>query len=95
VNPRPMSESDVARYPGFRRLVVAGPSGDLTADGRTPEDAAPLEAMFGELAGSPAFVEHWRPTPDEISTLVAGGSVRLILYVPQLPVHSLDTVATL
>lgn len=41
------------------------------------------------------FVTSWEPTPDELATLAAGGSVKLVMLntFPPVPVLSVEPVA--
>jgi hypothetical protein len=35
--------------------------------------------------GIPAMVSYWKPTPEELAVLIAGGHIRLIVYGAQHP----------
>jgi hypothetical protein len=91
VNPVPIpDELRAAWYADMRRIVVSAPSGRLDTDGSTPDEALSLEAMHGTEGRWPVFIEHWRPSDEDLEALKAGGVLRLFLYVPQMPVHSMD-----
>lgn len=92
MNPVPVFGELAARHPGFRRIVVAGPNGDLTNDGSSPEKALAVEALVGVIDGWPAFIVHMRLEPDEIAQLDDDGLLRVTFYVPQMPVHSIGVV---
>ncbi|HEV8420616.1 MAG TPA: hypothetical protein VGR13_04605 [Actinomycetota bacterium] len=92
MRPIPIPEAASRNYPGFRRVVVAGPSGDLLGDGSSAEKAEPVEALVGLEDRWPVYMERWILEEGELELLQAGGQLELKIYVPQLVVHSLGVV---
>lgn len=60
------------------------------------EDCASIPVWFGERALPsglmvPCFVSYWKPSPEELADLVAGGGVYLSIIAKGLPPASLFT----
>ncbi|SBT63934.1 hypothetical protein GA0070622_0902 [Micromonospora sediminicola] len=83
---RPSPIPDDEMWPGARRMVATGPSGDLT-----DTDIAPVEVLVdtGEHTGLPRVCVRLRLEDGDLEKLAAGGTVWLAVYGP-LPVFSVD-----
>ena len=82
---RPTAIPDHLVQPGTRRLVLAGPGGDLTS-----ETVAPVE-LLDETATNGRLLMRCVLEPGDLELLAAGGTIWVGFYGP-VPVFTLDVV---
>lgn len=81
--PIPIPPEAAASRPTFRALRIGPPRGVSEADCST------VESLVGYQGGYPAYADYWRPTPDQLQALQAGGFIELIQYAPRMIMHSM------
>jgi hypothetical protein len=95
MNPVAVPESRVEdlRPEGFHQLTVGAPTGKLTGDGSSPEEALAVKALFGaDRNGVPMFRTYIQPTQEELEILKEGGLIELVFWTTQMPIHYVDVV---
>lgn len=70
--------------PGYKAVHIGPPPGISDADCGTPE------VLVGETPeGYPVLADYWRPTPEQLAVLNAGGFLELRQYSQRMVMHSL------
>jgi hypothetical protein len=89
VRPTPIPDAEI--WPGAVRLVLAAPSGDLTGDGSSVDQAAAVEILVdrGQNTGAPRCCVRFELESGDLEKLTAGGTVWLSVY-GRLPVFCMD-----
>lgn len=83
MTPIPIPPEAAATRPHLRALRVGPPRGVSDTDCGT------VEALTGHQDGYPVYADYWRPTPDQLQALAAGGFIELIQYAPRMVMHSM------
>ncbi len=100
MNPVPVPEVAKEWYPTLRTINVGKPgyTGSNDGDGSSVREAATLQAMFGQDMseyGAPHFREFWKLEETDWEVIgERGGLIMLTFWIPQMPVHALQVVAT-
>ena len=84
MEPIPVPLQAVRMNPRLRSIHVGPPPGISDEDCGTPE------VLAGQSDdGYPVFADYWRPTPEQLNALIAGGYIELRQYHPQMIMHSM------
>lgn len=84
LDPAPIPPEAVRARPTLNARHVGPPRGV------SDDDCGTVEALVGHLNGYPAWCDYWRPTPEQLATLNAGGFIELVQYSPRMVMHSLS-----
>lgn len=87
MEPVAIPDQIVIDNPTFKALHIGPPKG------MTDEECGTVEAFVGFVDGLPCIADYWRPTPEQLEILNAGGFLELRQYSPQMIMHSLTVYA--
>lgn len=85
MTPIPIPPEAAAARPDLEALRIGPPPGVSDAECGTVEALA----GFSEDAAYPMYADYWRPTPEQLDALAAGGFIELIQYSPRMVMHSM------
>jgi hypothetical protein len=83
MTPVPIPPEAAASRPHLKAISVGPPPGVSDADCGT------VESLAGIQDGYPMYADYWRPTPEQLEALAAGGFIELIQYAPRMVMHSM------
>ncbi|GAA3510168.1 hypothetical protein GCM10022234_00470 [Aeromicrobium panaciterrae] len=83
MTPGPIPDQIVQDNPDWRALHIGPPPGV------SDEDCGTVEAFYGLVDGMPCLADFWRPTPEQLAILNAGGFLELRQYTGRMVMHSL------
>lgn len=87
MTPIPVPPEAAASRPNLRAISIGPPPGVSN------EDCGTVEALVGVHGGYPVHADYWRPTPEQLAALQAGGFLELMQYSPRMLMHSLTVWA--
>lgn len=87
MTPIPIPPEAAATRPHLKALSIGPPPGVSDAECGT------VESLVGMQDGYPVYADYWRPDPDQLEALAAGGFIELIQYAPRMVMHSLTVWA--
>jgi len=83
MTPIPIPPEAAAARPDCRALRIGPPPGI------SDQECGTVEALVGSSDGFPMYANYWRPTPEQLQALAAGGFIELIQYAPRMVMHSM------
>lgn len=83
MTPIPIPPEAAASRPHLRALRIGPPPGV------SDDDCGTVESLTGVQDGYQVFADYWRPTPEQLEALAAGGFIELIQYAPRMVMHSM------
>lgn len=84
MTPIPIPPEAAASRPTLHAVRIGPPPGVSDAECGTVEALA-----GGSPEGYPMFADYWRPTPEQLAALNAGGFIELVQYSPRMIMHSM------
>lgn len=84
MTPIPIPPEAAATRATLRALRIGPPRGLSDADCGTVESLAGTSPE-----GYPMYANYWRPTPEQLEALQAGGFIELVQYSPRMAMHSM------
>jgi hypothetical protein len=84
MTPIPIPPEAAAARATLKALRIGPPPGVSDAECGT------VESLVGQSEeGYPMYANYWRPTPEQLDALAAGGFIELIQYAPRMAMHSM------
>lgn len=83
MTPIPIPPEAAASRPTLKAISVGPPAGV------SDRECGTVESLAGIEDGYPMYADYWRPTPEQLEALAAGGFIELIQYAPRMVMHSM------
>jgi hypothetical protein len=84
MEPCPVPLEVLDARPQMATLIIGPPPG-VPAD-----ECGSVHALAGMIGGYAAVTDYWRPTPEQLEALNAGGFIELVQYSSRMVMHSMS-----